>query len=502
MKARKILALVLAVLMAATLGTAIFAATSEEDGTGSITVRNPAPGKTYTAYKLFDMTYDGEGHYAYTFDVMGGATTRFLSAMKQYAGRENSGFTVTKSNTDSVYTVDFTADFSAADFAAFLSDYLETWPDTILSVYPLENGTVDDLPLAYYFVTTDNGSLCNLTSTDPDAVIYDKNVPLVIEKTADDDDGTVLVGQEITYTVTGALPEDITGYTAFYYEISDTMSEGLTFSGSIRVLFGDDVVFDNGDGATVADPVGAYTAGSNGFTWRADLVGLEDHLGDAVTVIYTATVNGNAVERDGETNSATLRYSNDPADATSFCEDNPPAVVEVDTFNVDVIKVDSADDTATLAGAEFVLYREDGVEDLYYSYANGAVSWVSESEASVMTTGQNGKVSFDGLDAGTYYLVEKKAPLGFKKATDPFVIVLTLTDGATAGEKVLAASIDGVAMETDGDTMTATCTVANPAGTVLPETGGMGTTVLYVIGGILIAVAITVLVTKKRVGAK
>lgn len=502
MKAKKILAILLAVLMAATLGVAIFAATSEEDGTGSITIQNPAPGKTYTAYKLFDMTYDGEGHYAYTFDVMGDASTRFLSAMKQYADRENSGFTVTKSNTDSVYTVDFTADFSAADFAAFLADYLERWPDTILRQYSLENGTVDGLPLAYYFVTTDNGSLCNLTSTDPDAVIYDKNVPLVIEKTADDDDGTVLVGQEIVYTVTGTLPEDITGYTAFYYEISDIMSEGLTFSGAIRVLFGDDIVFDNSDGAAVADPVGTYTAGSNGFTWCADLVGLEDHLGDTVTVTYTATVNENAVERDGETNSATLRYSNDPSDVTSFCEDNPPAVVEVYSFNVDVIKVDSADDTVTLDGAEFVLYKEDGPEEVYYSYANGEVSWVTQSEASVLTTGQDGKVSFDGLDAGTYYLVEKKAPLGYKKATDPFVVVLTLTDGEVAGEKVLSAQIDGVAMETDGDTMTATCTIANPAGSVLPETGGMGTTVLYVIGGILIAVAVTVLVTKKRVGAK
>lgn len=292
--ARKLASLLLALVMVFALATTAFA---QDVTKGSITVENPVEGQTYTAYKIFDVVYDTSGHYSYTIDSK---TNKWYSTVSAYANDEH-GLTLTQVNGGDTYVVTTNNDFSAPDFADALKADVDGKTGKTLSVAD-GKATVTDLDLGYYFVTSSTGALCNLTTTNPTVTIHDKN-DMPFEKVADKTNADV--GQIVTYTITGKVP-DYTGFDTYTYTIEDTMSEGLTFDpNSLEVKVGDAVL-------SAGDDTFKATTQSNHI--KVDIFVKNFAIGDPIEVTYKATVNEKAIAVISN-NEAKLIYSNDPTNS-------------------------------------------------------------------------------------------------------------------------------------------------------------------------------------------
>ena len=461
---KKLFAVALALAMTLALAVTAFAA-----DTGSITISNPQDGKTYTAYKIFDVSYDDAEHYAYTIDK----NSAVYNTVKAYADVPANGLTLTEiANTTKCSVSIDAAAFSAASFA----QYLKTNEASLGVGTAFTDNTVSGLELGYYFVAGTSGTVCELVTAKV-VTIRDKNEQPEITKEVNDTDKTVEVGQVLTYTITGKVPST-KGYTAYTYEVTDTMSDGLTFNKDVKVAI---------DGAEVADVV---TNNENGFVVSINMMNYQDKIDAAVVITYTATVNEKAIVNNVETNTAELKYSDDPADTSSF--KTYTTQVDVYSFNIVIDKYASGNTTTKLAGAKFVLKK--GENGPYYSYdANTKkVSWVTDkTQATEVTTGENGAARFDGLEAGTYYLEETAAPTGYNQMAKDIVITLSQNSNASSA----AINDEPSTLEAD---LSLTTGVANSTGTVLPETGGTGTMIFVILGALAVVCAGVFLVTNKR----
>ncbi len=455
-------------------------------GEGSITVDNAAASATYTAYKIFDVVYnESKTAYAYTIN----SNSPWYSTVNTFAATEGNGMKLTASAADStVYIVEITDDFSAAKFAVELKKAVEAKTGITLTVAD-GKATATGLDLGYYFVTTSTGALCNLTTTDPSVTIHDKNdVPF--DKV--DNASTVEIGDVVTYTIKGKVP-DTTGFTTYTYEISDTMSAGLTFNKDVAVTVGD---------TTLAEEYYTLTNNKNGFNLEIEVMKIQAQVTKPIVVTYTATVNDNAVANI-ENNKATLTYSNDPTDSTKKTT-TPEDMETVYTAKIVVDKYANDSKKTKLAGATFVLYKNVDNVKKYYKYtaavpgteasegveavpaSSAAVTWVDTIEAATSyTTDATGKVEFKGLADGEYFLHETAAPAGYNLLKEDVKVTINGKDATVA----------------DKSTLTVTSEIANNTGAELPSTGGMGTTLLYVGGGILVLAAIVLLIAKRRVNA-
>lgn len=463
--------LLLALVMALALAAPAFAADE-----GSITVDNPQKDQEYTAYKIFDVAYnDGKSAYSHTID----SSSEWFGTVDAYAKTENSGLVLEQVNGGNTYNVSVDKDkFSAASFAEALKAAVNGKDGTKLETAADGSVSASGLELGYYFVTSTSGALCNLTTTNPDVTIHDKNdVPF--DKT--DNKESVEIGETVNYTITGKVP-DTTGFKTYKYQITDTMSTGLTFNNDVKVYVGGTEITENFTLKTGAD------AGGKAFVLDIDVMELT--AGAKIEVKYSATVNENAVAKI-EKNHATLDYSNDPNDSSKTTPREDEETVYSAKLVIDKYETDNKD--AKLAGAKFVLYKEvtesGTTTKLYYKYTEATaaekakVEWVDDkAQATEVTTGSDGAANFVGLKDGTYYLEETEAPAGYNRLKDPVTVKIN-------GEN---------ATETDPSALTHTEGVANNTGTELPSTGGMGTTVFYVIGSILVLAAVVLLVTKKR----
>lgn len=440
----------LAVIMVLTMAFTVFAATEK----GTITVDNPLEGQTYTAYKIFDVTYnEGKDSFSYTID----STSAWYNVVKDY-----DGITLSRVGSSDKYIVKKNDNFSAAAFAEHLKANRTGKTGKALTKTG-ETAVVKNLDLGYYFVSSSNGALCNLTTTHPTATIHDKN-DMPFDKT--DDKADVEVGETVTYTITGKVP-DTTGFTKYMYKISDTMSAGLTFNKDINVTI--DGKTTNKYGATIRE---------DGFILVFSVMEMQDLVGKEIKVTYTATVNKDAVAVVSK-NNATLEYSNNPTDTT-----NTDKITEEETVysaKIVIVKYESGKKDNKLAGAKFVLKNADGK---YYQYKNNQVTWVdTPGDAAEVTTDDNGAAAFNGLKNGTYYLEETEAPAGYNMLTSDVEVKINGSDADTT-------------------TLTKKVEVENGTGSTLPETGGIGTTIFYAVGGVLVIGAAVLLVTKKRMSTR
>ena len=171
--ARKLTSLLLALVMVFALAVTVAAegTGAAEPAKGSITVDNPIEGQNYTAYKIFDVVYDTEEHYSYTIDS---TSNSWFSTVKSYADTPANGLTLTQVKGTNTYVVTTTGDFSPAAFADALKKAVDGKNGRTLAVAD-GKATATDLDLGYYFVTSTTGALCNLTTTNPNANIHDKN---------------------------------------------------------------------------------------------------------------------------------------------------------------------------------------------------------------------------------------------------------------------------------------------------------------------------------------
>lgn len=462
---RKLFRVLLALAMTLALAVPAFAA----ETTGSITITNPQGDHTYTAYKIFDVTYSGD-NYSYTISD----TDTAFNTVKAYADVAANGLNLTAVADTGKYNVSSSAGFSAASFA----QYLKTKADSLgTGTAFIEDGNTmkaSGLALGYYFVSSTSGTVCEL-ATAKDIQIRDKNEVPEIKKDVDDNDRTVEIGQKLTYTITGKVPST-KGYDEFTYQVTDTMTEGLTFNNDVTVTIGG---VDVTSAATI-------TNNGNGFVASVNMMHYQDQIDAPVVITYTATVNEKAIQSDKETNTATLKYSDNPADKDSFKESS--VEVNVFSFNIVINKYAKGNENTKLEGAKFVLKN---AENKYYKYdaATKAVSWVDDkSAATEVSTDANGAARFDGLQAGTYSLEETVAPAGYNQLTKDITIVLDKNGSAT---------IDGAASAPGAD-HSLTTGVANSTGTVLPETGGTGIVIFVALGALAVICSGVFLVTNKR----
>lgn len=488
---KKLLSLVLVLVLALALAVPGFAVevNSGLGKEGSVTLNGTVSGKSYEFYRVFDLTYSGSGDDTNVSYTINSAWTNFFNgAGAKYISDTNTG------NLSSIIIGGQTKYINITDAAAFAEDAL-AYAMTATAAYTL-NATdttmkVTGLPLGYYLiypvgateVLEDYASICSLTNTLPDATANVKSDYPDVDKTVSNSDYEVEIGQTVPYTITGQVPST-EGYEHYYYQVSDYMDEGLRFDENvvlkidgqnIEITGNSNVILEYYDAENVTDPI----APENGFVLRIDMSAYQDNKFDTFTIEYSATVTEDAVVEMG--NHYELVGGPNPDDFFDPV-DKPP--VNVYTCKVVIDKYDGADTSKAtkLPNAKFVLYKMDNDAKKYYKYENNAVSWVdSEREATVVTTDSNGAAEFKGIQSGTYYVHETEAPAGYNLATEDQEVI------------VKANGTDGVAHATG------TAQVENNSGAVLPGTGGMGTTIFYTLGGVLVVGAAILLVTKKRV---
>lgn len=335
------------------------------------------------------------------------------------------------------------------------------------------------------------------------------------------------IGDHVPFKLIGTLPSTLADYDVYSYTFHDTLSAGLTYNaGSVKVSVVNPTegVYGGDDGVSAAegtDVTGQFsiTAEENELTITCeDITALTDVTIDSSSLIvveYTATLNEAAVVgSNGNTNEVYLEFSNDPnPGGTGETGTTPTDQVIVFTYGLDVTKVDSENTETPLEGAEFILYKKDGSNNNSYYQAGNTGSdsqkafWTAnENDAAKLTSDESGSFSVTGLDEGTYYLKETKAPEGYNLLKADIMIVITANaaniqnwTSAMEGLTGITVSVDeGDAVAGNTGTGMVSITVENVPGSALPETGGIGTTIFYVVGGILVIGAGVILIARRR----
>ena len=465
---KKLFAALLAAALVLAMAVPAFAETSATKG--SITINNTVKGETYTIYRMFKLdSYNAESNtYSYTVES---AWENFFKtgAGKDYIDLTN-GHPTWKTGVDSTDDSDTVAALAKAALAWAKVKGITGTAETATG----DTVTFSGLDLGYYLVDSSLGALCGLNTTNPDATIKEKNGQPTIEKKVKNhnndwvDENTAKIGDTVEYKVEIKVADGAQKYT-----VTDTMSKGLTFnSGSLKVT---------ANGAQTTNYT--LTPTENGFTLELPESYVSNLAKDTVIIVtYNATLNKDAViDGDGNTNEVKLSYGNQ--------QNTVPSKVTTKSYQFDLVKVDGTTNKL-LDGAEFEL--ADGNTKLSFvkdNDGNYRVAKTGEKDATTTITVKNGKVNIYGLAGKTYTLTETKAPDGYNKLVTPETVDLT------SGSKAYA-TFDADVYKDGG------VVVKNNAGTVLPSTGGMGTTLFYVIGGGLMVAAVVLLVTKKRMEHK
>ena len=494
--ARKLASLLLALVMVFALATTAFAQdVTVTGGTGSITISNAAKGETYTIYKLFDATVNADGSsIAYTGDIP--------ESLKTYFTADKNGY------------ISATADATDGEnMSEGLKAALKTWTATATAAKTAESDgsalNFKELAYGYYVVTTTQGNmLISVDSTMPNAAIVDKNssTPKNLSKTASEDN--VYIGDTVTYTVrfktsnyygAGTNAKEILSYT-----IEDTLPEFLK---DVKVT--SIIVDDDGNDTTTTDRT-TVTAQFNEdkkivIDWydEANNQFLYDN-GATITITYTAVVTEKAtIDGAGNTNKVTVTWT------TKDGEPPVPGKLEEEktiyTYAIALKKVNDKGVNLPDAVFEFPFYVKSTPD------ANGAYIYAgTTAEAGLtnkITTPADGVIVVKGVKSGSYEIKEDIAPAGYNKLTEPVTVEAVKTGEITThitvyldkdGNKV-DENAKVTEVKVDIDTIAATAVVVvNKAGTELPSTGGMGTTLFYVLGGVLVLAAVVLLVTKKR----
>ena len=452
---------------------------AEGTGTGSITVENANNTGTYTAYKIFDVVYSGD-KYAYTIN----SSNAWFDDVKTYADTTENKLTLTQKQGETTYVVEFQDGFSAPKFAEYLYDKTDSKTDGKQLAVSGGKATITGLDLGYYFVKTTTGALCNLTTTNPTVSIYDKNIGPEIEKTQNRKDnptvdGSVQVGDTINYEITGKVPST-TGYTTYTYRIEDTMDNGLTFKkDTLKVYIGDSTTELEDTYKNIEFTPDATNP--TGFKLIIKVDQLQGKVGEKITVKYDAVVNENAVTVVSK-NTAKLVYSNNPN--SNSVGENSPEPTKVFTAKIVIDKHDATDSNVKLDGVVFKLYKLVEGNKKYYKYtpASGTtdamVEWVDIAQATEITTAGGGKAEIKGLENGTYYLKEISTLDGYNLLTEDKAITISGSN--------------------DGTKLVVTTEVPNKKGTLLPETGGMGTIGLTALAVAVVACALFLPKKKKN----
>lgn len=508
---KRIIALLLTAVMTMTMSVTAFAADAN-NLTVNVLSGQDLNGQTISLYKLFDVTTSGSGenkNYAYTVNT----ATGYKDAIKSALGTSFSGTT----DVEYAEAVKTLGEDKSAPVQKFANDFTE---------YALKDGTTvkatktsgkitgknttsfvfNGLDKGYYLVYVTGGKKIqsSLVTVDGETTVSLKTEAPSITKTADKE--TVSIGQVVTYTVTGSVP-DTTGYDQYQYIIHDELSTGLDFvNDANETALGEGATTINvtvafkGTGVTDAStaPTTATIDRDNSKKMSLDLStwvkANQANKGKEFTVTYYAKVNNDAVVT--EKNKAQLEYGNKSGETTT----TTPSEAKTPTYPLDILKT-RKDTSKKLAGAKFSLYTSETdaknrtnpikVTGNNGNYVVDSTSATTEFESVENIDRKGYNLRVNGLAEGTYYLVETKAPDGFNKLTAP--IVIKITKSADTDVNNWTISKDGTD-ETDK-----IIDVENSTGSLLPSTGGMGTIAFTVVAALLVlGVAVSFIRDRKK----
>lgn len=460
---------------------------------GTITISNAVKGETYEIYKMFDLeSYDTDKKaYTYTIDT----TSDWYEFVSTGAGKDY----VTLSDYETgkkivTWNKSKSTDADIAKFARLALDYAETNGLTNNGSKTATSTTVkfEGLELGYYLVDSSLGTLVSLNTTVRNAIIEEKNTPTTIDKTVEEN-GTygkynnTEIGKVVNYKVEISAKKG-----AQNYVLTDKMTEGLTFNKDVVVKVGDTTLEAGSD----KDYTVIYPGENDDFTFKVKFnqTYLDTITADTtITVTYSATVNEKAViNGEGNPNKAKLTYG-DKTD-TDWSE------VRTYVLSFELVKTDGQNE---LSGAEFELYRSatgnDKINLVELKDANGKVYYRVATETEVATEGfesaviKVGSAYIEGLDEGTYYLEETKAPEGYNKLTSRVPVTLKSNLTGVNHTTTLNNTTTNLLKYTNDQVQ-----VVNTTGDLLPSTGGMGTIAFITIGSIMALGFGVLLVTKLR----
>lgn len=463
---RKILTLFVALAMALALSLPAFAASGTNDNSGSITINNAVPGQTYNIYQVLVLeSYDTDKEaYAYKANS---DWKDWLGTQTSYVSIDEQGYVTWVKDADVVAF----AKEALAHAKANKIEATQTQPATSETV------TFSDLSLGYYLVESSLGTLCSLDTTNPSVIMEEKNEPPTVEKKVQEDstrdwgdENTAQIGDTVNFKTTITIKPG-----AQNYVLHDEMSEGLTLDPDSIALTLDDAPLNekyyNVLTANLDDGCDFHITFTQSYL---DTITKET----VVVVTYSAILNEKAViSNNPNTNKTKLDYGE--KNETTWDE------TKTYTFSFDIVK--TGEDNIILDGAKFKLYDSEtgGNEIPVVKISDGVYRLAKAGETGVEMETFNGQIEVRGLDANTtYWLQETEAPDGYNKLPDRVEVKIE-------GNNLNATVENGTWM--DGGVH-----VVNKTGSLLPSTGGMGTTLFYIGGGALVVLAIVLLVIKKR----
>ncbi len=463
------------------------------ENSGKITISNTTQGKEYTLYKVFDATYvaDADNKVAYSYD---GSNAAFLAALDA----DSSPFTVTAYNGG--YNV-VKKDVKDEDVIKFI----EANADKYVSVATQTgNGgalTFANIPYGYYYITSSLGTAVTITSAVPEQKVIDKNQEITIDKMEGVEDAagkiqwyyegegetaqpiipTQAIGQVVNYKITGTVTQynGVDRVTSLTF--TDTMSTGLTFNSDSVAVKVNNTVLTKGTDYTVTTDAQTNTTTIVVPTVNGDEFKYPSNAPYEIT--YTATINASALD-EVQNNKVVLKDQN----GKELGKDN----TKVTYYSIGLKKYEKVgDDKKALADAHFRLYtNEEGGKEIPVVLVSGTGKADSEvdnvyrlaigdEEGVEMVTGKTGIIYVKGLKNGSYYFEETQAPAGYNR--------LEARKGATVF---------------NGNVTPDEFEVENKTGALLPSTGGVGTTIFYIVGGMLIVAGVAYFMLRRKAQAE
>ncbi len=471
-RTKRIASVLLALVMALSLITTAFAAGEN----GSITIDNAVVGQTYTIYQILDLeSYDAKaGAYAYRATTAWNAFINSDAIKGPYVNVDAQGYVTWVKKAD------------VAAFAKLAQKYAADHNIANQGTKTADSTTVEftNLDLGYYLVDSTLGTICSLDTTNPSVTIKEKNAaPTNVKEVEEDSTSKYGTANDADIGQTVNFKSTITAQAgAENYVFHDKMSAGLQYTGVTGITL-------NGVAVGVANYEVKTTGIADGCTFEVVFTqAFCDTLkaNDKIVISYTAVVTKDAViGGDGNLNQSQIEYGENGKTTTT-----PPSETKTYTWKLDVLKYTMKGDEKTpLAGAKFTLSKNSNGSDpislvevgknVYRVATKDDVNTITE-----ITTDATGAFTIQGLDSDTYYLTETAAPAGYNVLKS--AIEVKVSD---KGE---------VTYIYDGVTATGTVEVENKTGAELPSTGGIGTTIFYVVGGLLVVAAGVLLVTRKR----